>query len=241
MSLQKESHWIPLADLMTVLMVIFLFLSVLFIKKSQQVAGELNKSKEEIVTDFKTVFKQNLDPKSNEWHAVLDVKNLSIKFVDESLLFTQNDASLKPEFKVILSDFLPKFLRIVLDKKYRNQIAEVRIEGHTSPEGGYMYNLRLSQERTANVMEFLLSQPYFNQLPIEDRRYAIYLLTANGLSSGRAINNTGEVAFTASDKEVNWNKSRRVEFRVVMNSQKLLDSLKNDSSTIIINKNTQTK
>ncbi len=38
MSTQKDSYWIPLADLMTVLMVIFLFMSVSYmivIKKKQ--------------------------------------------------------------------------------------------------------------------------------------------------------------------------------------------------------------
>ena len=148
MSSKKDSYWIPLADLMTVLMVIFLFMSISYmivIKKKQaqndKIMQDFQNSKIELLSELRKEF--NEDFKESKWNAVLDSNDLSIKFVDERILFDYNKSEIKSEFKLILSDFLPRYLKIILQKKYTDRIGEVRIEGHTSTEGGYIYNLNL--------------------------------------------------------------------------------------------------
>jgi len=226
MSSKKDSYWIPLADLMTVLMVIFLFMSVSYmivIKKKQsekdKIIKDFENSKIELLSELRQEF--NEDFKQTKWNAVLDSNDLSIKFVDERILFDYNKSEIKEEFKVILSDFLPRYLKIILQKKYTDKIGEVRIEGHTSTEGGYIYNLKLSQDRTRNVLEFLLGLDYYKSLDILEKKRLEYLLTANGLSYGRSLDKNGQLTYRSNDSVDNV-KCRRVEFRIVTTSDELI-------------------
>lgn len=226
MSSKKDSYWIPLADLMTVLMVIFLFMSISYmivIKKKQaqndKIMQDFQNSKIELLSELRKEF--NEDFKESKWNAVLDSNDLSIKFVDERILFDYNKSEIKSEFKLILSDFLPRYLKIILQKKYTDRIGEVRIEGHTSTEGGYIYNLKLSQERTRNVMEFLLGLDFYKNLNDEEKKRLQYWITANGLSYGRSLDRSGQQTYKTNDTADNI-KCRRVEFRIVTTSDELI-------------------
>ena len=65
------------------------------------------------------------------WGAELD-KDLAFRFNNSEVLFDQGDAVLKREFEAILADFFPRYIRIITQEQYRDDILEVRIEGHTS-------------------------------------------------------------------------------------------------------------
>lgn len=226
MSSKKDSYWIPLADLMTVLMVIFLFMSISYmvvIKKKQsdneKWIKEYEKSKIELLTELRNEF--NEDFKQSKWNAVLDSTDLSIKFLDERILFDYNRSELKDSFRHILQNFFPRYINILLEKKFVDRIAEVRIEGHTSTEGGYIYNLKLSQDRTRNVLDFLLGLNYYKNLGSQEKKRLEYLLTANGLSYGRSLDKNGHLTFRTNDTADNI-KCRRVEFRIVTTSDELI-------------------
>jgi outer membrane protein OmpA-like peptidoglycan-associated protein len=223
---KNESYWIPLADLMTVLMVIFLFMAISYMV----VIKNKQKDKDSIIKDFQASrvellqelrFEFNEDFKASKWNAVLDSNNLSIRFVNERILFDYNKSELKEDFKVILNDFLPRYLHIILKEKYADKIAEVRIEGHTSAEGDYIYNLQLSQDRTRNVMRFLLSSEFFETIRKEDKERLLYLLTANGLSFGRQLDKAGKEIYKFGDN-ADPVACRRVEFRIVTASDELI-------------------
>lgn len=226
MSTQKESHWIPLADLMTVLMIMFLFLAISYMAESQKKQSERDKiikdfqnSKNELVADLKLEFSNDFQP--SRWNAVLDTSDLSIKFMDERILFDNNKSDIKPQFKLILADFFPRYIKIILKRKYINRIAEVRIEGHTSNEGSYIHNLKLSQDRTSNVVESLRNMPFYQNLGEENQVRLQYLITANGLSYGRTLDKDGNLTFR-SHLLPNSEKCRRVEFRIVTTSDDLI-------------------
>ncbi len=126
---KKESYWIPLADLMTVLMVIFLFMAISYmivIKNKQKdkdtIIKDFQAAKVELLKELQVQF--NEDFKTTKWNAVLDSNNLSIRFVDERILFDYNKSELKEDFKKILADFLPRYLQIILKEKYADKIAE---------------------------------------------------------------------------------------------------------------------
>jgi len=226
MTTKKDSHWIPLADLMTVLMIFFLFMAISYmviIKKKEakkdQIIKDFQDSKIELLSELKKEF--NEDFKKSKWNAVLDTTDLSIKFIDEKILFDYNRSELKPEFKAILSDFFPRYIHIILKQKYETKIAEVRIEGHTSSEGDYIYNLKLSQDRTRNVVEFLRNLYYYKSLKPGDQIRLQYLITANGLSFGRTLDQDGNLTYKTSNLPDNV-KCRRVEFRIVTTSDELI-------------------
>lgn len=89
---KKESYWIPLADLMTVLIVIFLFMSISYMiviknkqKDQDSIIKDFQTAKVELLQELRNQF--NEDFKSSKWNAVLDSNDLSIRFVDERILF----------------------------------------------------------------------------------------------------------------------------------------------------------
>lgn len=216
---QEEDPWISITDLMSVLMMVFLFISITFMenaisekKRIESIAITYNKTQEELAQNLKKEFEQNL----SIWNAVVDTTTLSIRFENPEILFKTGSAELNDRFKNILDNFFPRFLQILTDPKYKNDIEEIRIEGHTSsewfgeisPKQAYFNNMELSQGRTRHVLEYVLSQIKNEELFNWTKSY----LTANGLSSSKIILN--------SDKTENKELSRRVEFRVKTNAEK---------------------
>lgn len=232
---KKDSHWIPLADLMTVLMVIFLFMSISYMalvekrqKEQNQIFKDYEESKVTLYNELNEAFKNDFA----KWDLKLD-NDLSIKFTNPQVLFPTGKSDITPYFQSILTDFLPKYLSVVLQEKYKNKIAEIRIEGHTDtkPIGltndPYIDNMKLSQDRGRNVLAFLRSQKSFLYLHPTEKERLQYWLTANGLSYGRTVDKDYKLSFE-SKQAVNDDKSRRVEFRIVTTSETIInEALKN--------------
>jgi len=227
---KKDSHWIPLADLMTVLMVIFLFISIAYmaeVKKKQDLVNKTFKDykqvKYDLLKELQTEFTD--DFRKDKWNAQIG-EDLSIKFINESVLFDYNKSELKPEFERILKDFFPRYLAILSKPQFQNNIFEVRIEGHTDITGDYLYNLELSQDRTRNVMKYLFDLEYYKSLTEERKSKLKFWLTANGLSYGRTLDIDGNLT-EYSHKPVDNAKCRRVEFRIVTTAEKTINKALN--------------
>lgn len=227
MKSKQDNYWIVLADLMTVLMVLFLFIAISYMVITEEDKKQYNKmvtdfdaKKGNLLKDLNKEFKD--DFKKTKWNAVLDSTDLSIKFIDERILFDNDKSDLKPEFKNILSDFFPRYLKIIMKPEYKNSIAEIRVEGHTSPIGEYIHNLELSQDRTRNVIAYLRTLSYYqNQNPIEKERLQ-YWLTANGLSFGRTLDKNGNLTYKNKSSPDNI-KCRRVEFKIMTTTDELIN------------------
>lgn len=217
----KEEHWISISDLMSGLMIIFLFVAISYMKdiiirknRIEQIAVAWNMTQESLYQDLYEEFKEDL-PK---WQAVLERDTLSIRFQEPSVLFAQGKDDLTPGFKNILKDFFPRYIEVL--RAYRDEIEEIRIEGHTSSEWdttsaleAYFKNMKLSQDRTRSVLEYCISLLPFSH----DVEWAIRTITANGLSSSRPILKNG-----VEDPKL----SRRVEFRVkTKTEQKIINIL----------------
>jgi len=209
----EETHWIPLSDLMTGLMVMFLLIAVTYMIRVEadayrvkEVAVAYTETKDALFNALNSEFKGDLQ----RWKAQLIKDDLAIRFTEPEVLFAEGSSDLKPEFRAILGDFFPRYVRILTSPKYRASISEVRIEGHTSsdwtsvtaPEDAYFRNMQLSQARTRSALVFALGLPEVNAEQGWLRKY----LTANGLSSSHPV-------FDASGVE-DPARSRRVEFRV---------------------------
>ncbi|MAD45781.1 MAG: cell envelope biogenesis protein OmpA [Oceanospirillaceae bacterium] len=209
---EQEGHWVAVSDLMAGLMMVFMLISIVFMVNVEQ---ERNKVRDvAILYDHLRVqlyedLKNEFEPDMATWGAELD-KDLTFRFNNTDVLFDKGQAELKPEFKDILADFFPRYMQIIAQPKYRNDILEVRIEGHTSSswsgalsdDDAYIRNMDLSQERTRSTLGFLLGL----QAVHNDKRWLKSHLTANGLSSAKVIRN--------DDGSENGDRSRRVEFHV---------------------------
>jgi outer membrane protein OmpA-like peptidoglycan-associated protein len=232
---KKESHWIPLADLMTVLMVIFLFMSISYMALVEKRQKEQNKifkdyeaSKIALYNELNETFKNDF----SKWDLKLD-QDLSIKFTNPQVLFSAGSSEITQHFQSILTDFLPKYLSVVMQNKYKDKIAEIRIEGHTDtkPIGltndPYIDNMKLSQDRARNVLAFLRTQNCFINLQHTEKEQLQYWLTANGLSYGRTVDKDFKISYD-SKQPIDNDKSRRVEFRIVTTSEAIInEALKN--------------
>jgi outer membrane protein OmpA-like peptidoglycan-associated protein len=192
-------------------------------KDQNQIFEEYEKTKIGLFNDLNQVFRND----AKRWSLKLD-KDLSIKFTNPQVLFDDGSSVIKPDFIIILSDFLPKYLGVVMQEKYRDKIAEIRIEGHTNTipikqnSDPYLDNMDLSQDRARNVLAFLRSQKCFLELEPERQTRLQYWLTANGLSYGRTVDLNDTLSFF-SGKQIDNNKSRRVEFRIVTSSDDIIN------------------
>lgn len=222
---KKENFWIPYADLMTVLMVIFLFISLAYMGQQEAIVNDYQKAKTSIYLDLDSTFRDDF----KKWNVGLD-KDLSIKFNNPQVLFDVGSDYVKDSFKIILSNFIPKYLTIVMQPKYKDNIGEIRIDGHTDTkptnktDDPYIDNVILSQNRSLEVLKFFRKLPCFIGLPKEDKERLQFWLTANGLSYGRTLDSKGQLTFSNGNAP-NEGLSRRVEFRIVTTSEKLIDKL----------------
>lgn len=229
---KSDNYWIPLADLMTVLMVIFLLISVSYmalIEKKQAAQNALFTDFEDSRIGLHNELEENFKKDMKRWDLQLD-SDLSIKFVNPQVLFKLGSAEITPKFKEILDEFIPRYFDVILKPKYKNRVAEVRIEGHTDTlpilnvKDPYIANMKLSQDRARNVLEYIREQDYFKSLNNEQHEQIQYWLTANGLSYSRALDEKFNLVYK-SKKKVDIEKSRRVEFRIVTTSEDVIEKV----------------
>lgn len=221
----SESHWIPLSDLMTGLMMMFLLIAVLYMvqveaqsKKIKTVAVLYEQLKDDLYLDLSRELKDDLP----RWGAELRRSDLAIRFKEPDVLFGVGSSELRPQFKAILDDFFPRYIAILTSPKYRDAITEVRIEGHTSSVWGtgragerdsYFLNMALSQARTRSTLEYAMTLPAL----AKDEPWLRQYLTANGLSFSKLVRN--------ADGTEDQARSQRVEFRVLTNAEERIATM----------------
>ena len=197
-------------------------------KEQNQIFKDYEESKLALYNELNEAFKNDFA----KWNLKLD-NDLSIKFTNPQVLFGTGSAEITQYFQTILKEFIPKYLLVVLQEKYKDKIAEIRIEGHTDtkPIGlsgdPYIDNMKLSQDRGRNVLAFLRTQNCFISLQPTEKERLQYWLTANGLSYCRAVDKDYKISYD-SKQPIDNDKSRRVEFRIVTTSEAIInEALKN--------------
>lgn len=220
---ENEEHWIAVSDLMSGLMIVFLLISVMYLVIVEQKNEEIERVvvlyedlREELYRDLNAEFAQDLP----RWGAQLD-EDLRLRFTNTDLLFELGESSLRSEFAAIIDDFFPRYLTILTSDRYREEILEVRIEGHTSSawsqaedsDEAYMRNMALSQARTRSALGYIIDLEAVSH----EKQWLRERLTANGLSSSQLI--------TRGDGSEDEDRSRRVEFVVVTDAETRLSTI----------------
>ena len=212
----SEEQWISVSDMMAGLMMIFLFISIIYIQNISKYFSEVADVSDEICADLKKEF----DSETERWDMSICENGLLISFDNDSN-FKVNSAALSEDFAGVLSDFFPRLMAVIYE--YQDSISELRIEGHTdssvrrldSELTGYLYNTKLSQERSRNVMEYSLN---LNEITLQPKYldWSYTNVTAHGMSSSkRILSDAGNEDYAAS---------RRVEFRLRTKAEdRLLD------------------
>jgi outer membrane protein OmpA-like peptidoglycan-associated protein len=226
----QDDHWIPLSDLMTGLMMMFLLIAIVYMIKveadtkliketsarTQEIARLYQQTKSELYDDLRKEFEKDLP----RWDAEL-LSDATLRFKAPEVMFDSGRADLKPRFKEILADFFPRYVAILTSDRFRSTIQEIRIEGHTSSfwqgapteEDAYFQNMRLSQDRTRSALEYVMKLTSISKNISWLRTH----VTANGLSYSKIILN----AKGAED----FVHSQRVEFRVRTDAESRIEKI----------------
>ena len=217
MKVNKE--WINISDMMSGLMMVFLFIAIAFmvqIQSEQQAVKEIamtyRKSQQSLNQDLHQEFEKDLQ----KWGAEITKDNI-FRFNSPDVLFQSGSSKISNKFKKILNDFFPRYIKLLTSKKYKNEIDEIRIEGHTSNFWGnaksksaiYLNNMRLSQNRANNVLAYCYN--ISNPEVLNNKQWLEHKFRANGMAFSKLI-------LTKSGKQ-DFKKSRRVEFKVLTKAQ----------------------
>ena len=197
-------QWMPVSDLMAVLMLIFIFIAVIFIRDVWSGEESARIECDKIYNALNDRFADDFE----KWDVEFLKKDLTIRFRNPEILFESDKDKIRPRFERVLGDFFPSYIETV--RPYKTDIVEFRIDGHTSseykgaidPTDAYIKNMRLSQDRSGAVLRYVLGLPGIET----DSDWVRPNITANGWSSSRLIYD-GEI----EDKQL----SRRVEFRLL--------------------------
>lgn len=220
--IEQEEHWVSVSDLMAGLMMVFLLVGIVFMvsaERQRERVQEVAILYDRLRTQLYEELKREFDPDLERWGAEI-TPELVIRFNREELIFARGESDLSPEFEAILAEFFPRYLRIITSDRFREDIAEVRIEGHTSSgwlgrsdDEAYVLNMGLSQERTRSTLEYILNLDSV----VEQKSWLKAQMTANGLSSSKPI--------LDSQGREDPGLSRRVEFRLRTDAESRIATL----------------
>jgi len=207
--------------MMSGLMLVFMFIAISFMiqiqsdkEKIKEIAITYNKDKKELYKDLYKEFSKDLE----KWEAEITQDN-TIVFNSPEVLFKTGKSMISDEFKIILDEFFPRYIKVLSSIKYKTEIDEIRIEGHTSNgwsnkskiEDIYLNNMELSQARANNVLSFcyLINKPIISK----HRKWLETHLRANGMAFAK-------LKYKDKEKKIQDKiKSRRVEFKVQLKTE----------------------
>lgn len=202
---------LSISDMMSALCAIFVLLCIGIILQLKQISEHYVRTKYTLYDDLNKEFYADL----KNWNAEIDSENLSIRFKDPDVLFVMNQAVLRNKYKETLNDFFPRLLKVV--SKYEDLIEEIRIEGHSSEateriktgrlteRQDYEEGMELSQARTRSVLSYCLNDTKYSK----ENEWIRSKIIAIGYSKSHPVKVNGKI---------DWNASRRVEFRIKLNS-----------------------
>ena len=207
-----NNEWISISDMMSGLMLVFLFIAISFMievesekKEMKDVAISYRDTKSNLNEALYTEFENDLE----RWGATI-TKDNSITFYSPDILFEVSKSDIKDEFKIVLEQFFSRYIKVLTSAEYKDEIKELRVEGHTSDKWGsvlsakeiYLKNMKLSQSRAYEVLSFCYSLE--NESIKENRVWLEKYFRANGMAFSKL-----------KTKE----KARRVEFSIEMKSE----------------------
>lgn len=207
MALKLESS---MTDLMTSLAVVFIMLMLALtqnnargsITKIEEISKKINKELKS--DDLSCVTKKDEDPLA----CTIEVKEDKLKFFTAS--YTCDDVC----EKFLKETFVEQIMKILTEKKFKEYIQGVYIEGFTDDIGDDITNLNLSQNRSLSIGRCIVD--YYKKSKTEEEYQT--------LLKWLYLNGRGEqdLKYDSKKQEINRDASRRVEItiRVKSNEQR---------------------
>ena len=119
----KHNVWMSVSDLMTGLMILFLFVAVAYmiqVQDNQSVLTDYVETKQHLHEKLVNEFKGD----TAKWKMVVG-KDLSMKFKEPEVLFKVGSGDIQPKFAEILDEFIPRYLNILqirLETAYKKSV-----------------------------------------------------------------------------------------------------------------------
>lgn len=197
----EKPFWISYADLMTALMILFLVtMSVTLLAVTKRV-DEAERSKAERDKEIAELL-HRVQVAAKKYPGIkVDAARNVIDFGDKAH-FDKNSSGLKPDQQRLLRAFVPEVLRIARDPLGQRWLKQIVVEGFSSPEGDYLYNLNLSLQRSQRVLCVLLAKPFADEIA----------MTSDELEQARDLFLVGGYSFNGA--KATYEDSRRVELRL---------------------------
>ena len=136
--------------------------------------------------------------------------------LEASVMFDYDQAELTDAGKQALEQILPIYCKVLLQDDYMKYLAEIIIDGYTDTDGDYSYNLRLSQQRSLAVAQYLLDIQG-NFLDATQSQNLEKYLTVNGHSMANPV--------LDANGNVDKDASRRVEVKFRLKDEEMIDEL----------------
>lgn len=148
--------------------------------------------------------------------AVVDPTSGAIA-LESDVLFSTGKYELTAEGEQFINSFLPVYLNVLFSEEYKPYVAEIIVEGHTDSVGGYIENLKLSQQRALAVAAYILGDDYWG-INNAQKTALREVITANGRSfSDPVLDKNGREDMDAS---------RRVVFKFRLTDEQMIQQLK---------------
>lgn len=188
----------------------------------QNAQEELAVTKSELqdIVGIRTDIIKALQTTFDESSMTVDSQTGSITFSSD-VLFRYNSATLTEESQKTLRAVIPQYLSVLLQKQYRDYIAEIIIEGHTDTDGGYQSNMELSYNRANAVAKFCLEEK--NGLSKTQIEQLQELLTVNGRSYSDPVYEKD--AWNRDTGKIDMASSRRVEIKFRLKEDEMIEKI----------------
>ena len=199
--------WITMTDLMTGLVLVFIVMFFYSYMTSHYEKIEQNFAKENASKILQeSLEKQNITANVDGISGIVKISDLE--------LFELSSYHLSEKGKAYLDKFAPTYFNSIFSNKYMAQnIDKIIIQGHTdsqtfagefSEDEQYMKNMELSLNRAYTVAEYM-SKTAYNKTNADKLRKMIIV---EGAGSSNPV---------IEDGKENFDKSRRVELKIIMN------------------------
>lgn len=194
----ESPFWISFSDLMSALMVLFLVVMAVTLVAVTDSLDKVTKTQIERNNAIKKVMSMIADDPASSG-VLVDRQNYRID-LGKQVRFESNSFVISASASDFLRHYVPVLLRAKVTEEGKKWMRRVVVEGFTDEDGTYLYNLRLSLDRSRSVVCSLFAKGNGNTLTSEQLRQVQELFLVGGYS------------FNSIQKDKA--ASRRVEFKI---------------------------
>lgn len=226
---EEAEYGLSIGDVMTALLLIIILVMMNALSTLREESDKSN-AFEATRAELNSALYHEFEDDFSRLNLRVDTVNGVIDFSSPDVLFDPCDSEVKNDFKLILQEFYPRYLTVLTEARFKHLIKEVRVEGHTSSDWGgcggfscprdesgaqshYLCNLKLSQMRSFEVLNFLLEQD-----EVLHGDWFVNRAVAMGYSSSQRI-------FNADTRKEDKVASRRVSFRALLDYEQFMVQL----------------